>query len=441
MTKLLAICMLGCSALIPASGLSAQRTVHGIAFDSLRAMRPIAGATIRLLATGATVLTDASGRFTVFDAPVGAFELGYWSEWLDTLGLTAIRVQVPAERPEQGASSVYVATPSLSTYQRARCGTALDSGVAILVGEVRDVSGRTFERVEVRASWLETRVANGRVSHDVITVVDSTSASGRFTLCAVPMAIQVRVVAVGAERASDPFTVDVTSAIVARNIIVSGDGEYMRVVGRVLGDSGTAVRGATVTLSSDSTIRTRTTDGGGFVLDRVPRRSTELAVLALGFSPATVQLGPNDSLVTVEDVRLERLALDLEAVRVEATPLERERRGFEERRRGGAGTFVTDSMLARLAVVTVHAVANFSTRLVARGSGGIITLKLRNAYGYCSPRFFIDGVDSGRLDRELARDQVELLRRAKRIEIYSAAQAPPRFNDNDGCGAIVVWTR
>jgi hypothetical protein len=35
----------------------------------------------------------------------------------------------------------------------------------------------------------------------------------------------------------------------------------------------------------------------------------------------------------------------------------------------------------------------------------------------------------------------ELLRTAKRIEIYEAQDAPAEFVDPDGCGSIVIWTR
>jgi hypothetical protein len=61
-----------------------------------------------------------------------------------------------------------------------------------------------------------------------------------------------------------------------------------------------------------------------------------------------------------------------------------------------------------------------------------------SAMTICSPRWFVDGVDFGKLPGD---EQRSLLIRAVRIEIYRASLAPPQFNDFDGCGVVVVWTR
>ncbi len=68
-------------------------------------------------------------------------------------------------------------------------------------------------------------------------------------------------------------------------------------------------------------------------------------------------------------------------------------------------------------------------------------LLIRSGSGFCEPRFFHDGQDVGKLNQQLITEQMDLLQRAKRIEIYSAAEAPPQFNDFDGCGAVVGWAR
>jgi hypothetical protein len=38
-------------------------------------------------------------------------------------------------------------------------------------------------------------------------------------------------------------------------------------------------------------------------------------------------------------------------------------------------------------------------------------------------------------------EMAQLLREAKRLEIYGAAWAPIEFQDPDGCGVILIWTR
>jgi hypothetical protein len=70
----------------------------------------------------------------------------------------------------------------------------------------------------------------------------------------------------------------------------------------------------------------------------------------------------------------------------------------------------------------------------------------------CYPRVFIDGVGTstqeprqvatGRPDAAISPEYMkELLRTARRIEVYQATFAPPEFHDPDGCGSIVIWTR
>lgn len=66
---------------------------------------------------------------------------------------------------------------------------------------------------------------------------------------------------------------------------------------------------------------------------------------------------------------------------------------------------------------------------------------LRRGSAFCNPRFINNGIDEGVLVHERAGEQWFLLERAKRIEVYTANQAPARYNDFDGCGVVVAWTR
>ena len=147
-------------------------------------------------------------------------------------------------------------------------------------------------------------------------------------------------------------------------------------------------------------------------------------------------MDPVSAVVDVGTIALEPLPPELAAVRVTAGPFERERLEFERRRQGALGDFVTDEMLERIPSISAKVVASMVPRLIAGGSYPV--LKLRRGFGFCDPRFFVDGLDYGKLGYV---EQKLLLQRAKRIEVYTANQAPPKFNDFDGCGAVVVWTR
>lgn len=68
-------------------------------------------------------------------------------------------------------------------------------------------------------------------------------------------------------------------------------------------------------------------------------------------------------------------------------------------------------------------------------------LQLQQGSGACWPRWYVDGSDWGTEPDDLIEPPATLLWRAKSIEVYSAAMAPPKFTDFDGCGVIIVWTR
>jgi hypothetical protein len=50
---------------------------------------------------------------------------------------------------------------------------------------------------------------------------------------------------------------------------------------------------------------------------------------------------------------------------------------------------------------------------------------------------FIDGNDFRDIEID---EENNFLRVAKRVEMYTANNAPPQFNDFAGCGSIVIWT-
>jgi hypothetical protein len=65
-------------------------------------------------------------------------------------------------------------------------------------------------------------------------------------------------------------------------------------------------------------------------------------------------------------------------------------------------------------------------------------LMMRRGAVFCRPRFFVDGYDNGNIPVE---EEALIMGLAKRIEIYTANFTPPKFNDFDGCGVVVIWTK
>jgi hypothetical protein len=72
---------------------------------------------------------------------------------------------------------------------------------------------------------------------------------------------------------------------------------------------------------------------------------------------------------------------------------------------------------------------------------------LRQGVGSCFPRVYVDGRYFGFQGGRGGRPSIDgalmaqLLREAKRIEIYSAQYAPAAYPDFDGCGVVLIWTR
>jgi hypothetical protein len=111
---------------------------------------------------------------------------------------------------------------------------------------------------------------------------------------------------------------------------------------------------------------------------------------------------------------------------------------FDVRRERGIGFFISDSVLAKIPMVNSTVISSMIPRTAIQQTRQGPMIQLRRGSGFCRPRFFIDGYDNGNISAE---EEGNLMARAKRVEVYTASNAPPQFNDFDGCGVIVVWTR
>lgn len=414
--------------------------VTGVVFDSLRTMRPVGGAEVVLLGSGTKVRTDEQGRFHFASIPPTATAIAHWAPWLDSLALPPLRVDLASL--VRGGSEVVLATPSTATYQRAVCGAELGSLDGVLMGEARDALGAPVADAIVVARWTETSIGAGALSERLVATVDTTTASGHFALCGVPLVTVVSLRTIEGSRGSGEQSVAMSSPVQRHDVIVGSALVRARVRGRVVAASDVPVVGAAVRLRGDSSRTARTDSAGAFEI-AVPLRSGELHVRAVGYEPAHARLMLRGE--TFDEVRLALSTIppELPTVNVTADMFAHERRGFEERRRGATGHFITDSQLVRLPVIGANSIADLVPRVRAALTRGKPLLMMSRGAGLCHPRFYEDGIDLGELastiDRQL--QQHDLLARAKRIEVYTANHTPPKFNDFDGCGAVVVWTR
>jgi hypothetical protein len=183
---------------------------------------------------------------------------------------------------------------------------------------------------------------------------------------------------------------------------------------------------------------------------------------AVGQVPRVVTIEPAGPTLDVGEIRMEDAAVALQPMTIRERELTRERLAFDERSRGAVGVFYDSAFLASAPRVSAALLASKSTSVrvgpMLRATdivGEIVLLRRAANFGMvsgCFPRVYVNGLYLATQEpKHTLRDQYEamippdmmkeLLRTAKRIEIYEAQDAPAEFVDPDGCGSIVIWTR
>lgn len=437
----------------PAFAQGAERGARlvGVVIDSLarhgvrpgEAFRRIPGARVSIDGGAMSAVTDSLGLFVVDPITPGRHRLQYWDAWLDRLGLGPLMAEV--EVAADSTVGLVFATPSFRTYHARVCdGAPVDDATAVLIGEIsRD--GAPVTGIRLEAVWRETRITAGGAVEREERRHGTADVSGRYTLCGVPLDADVDLQVHDGAGASLRLVVSVLEPVARRDVRLRGVPVPAEVVGTVTDSTGRALLGAEV-LDAAGVVVARSDSSGRFRL-RVPGgESRQLWVRAIAHQPQRVDvetLGEQNELGTVV---LAALAFGLDTMRVTGRPDPLDwRPDFERRRRISVGAQITPEQLARMPRVTPNQLAQFARRVRVVGA----RVALVYGAGTCFPRWFVDGSDRGKeiyppgekgplMERG---ESQEILDRAKAIEVYSAAQAPPKFNDFSGCGAIVVWTR
>lgn len=140
----------------------------------------------------------------------------------------------------------------------------------------------------------------------------------------------------------------------------------------------------------------------------------------------------------LDDIALDVAPRELATVTVTGEAMTASQAQFEARKaRAAGGVFVDEEQLKRLVVPSVSSVATFNPRVAVQQTRNGPMMMMRRGSEFCRPRFFIDGYDF----RDITADEENsFLRVAKRVEMYTANNAPDQFADFNGCGAIVIWT-
>jgi hypothetical protein len=433
---------------LPAAG---QGVVRGVVYDSLLGAH-VADAEVWVQGTALRARTDADGRFHLEAVPPGRHVLAVTHVGFDSAGIYA--VTVPFALAGSDTAQLTVATPSLATFWRRRCGTSppanADSG--LVFGVIQDAAtGSHLAGAAVLASWvrLEQRERNDVAvePHDVRARTDSL---GVYYACGVAPDMTVGLRAYAGADSSGLIDVRPGARPVARQDLTVA----LASPGRRASPLPAALRGTVVTIEGRPAATARVSvreaqstvaDGtGAFLITGLPGGTQWVSALAIGRLPAeqAVDLRSGDTVAvsfTVQNAPVTLAPLSVTGERWGGWGV---LAGIEERRRIGLGYVRTEAELAGVSSMrTVFATAP-SVRLGrARSVVDFVVLLPRpgaGGRGYCVAPLFIDG---HRADY----DQLAVYQPSdlKAVEVYvRPSNAPLQFQSvSSGCGVVLVWTK
>jgi hypothetical protein len=423
-----------------------QRPVVGTVYDSLL-HAPLRNADVWVRGSERHVQTDSDGRFQLDSIAPGRYTLLVFHPGLDSAGLFTLAVPLTV-----GADSlrplVRVATPSLATLWRRRCGQELmtrgDSG--LVFGFVQDAKTQAhLAGAGVLLQWLrivQTDVVNVQTQPREITA--RTDSTGTYYACGVASDMKIALRAY-AERDS--------SGLIDLQLGARGVGRQDLMVALAPARQPGVLRGQATTVEQTPVYggRVNVREGastvidadGGFVIRAVAPGTEWVNVQAIGRAPSAqaVDVRPGDT--TWLAVTLGPLPVTLAPVRV-VGQASRMLSDFEERAREGSGLgyFRGEAEIAGMASMRSVLSSLPSIQLV-RGQGNTDFVALLpnpgvGGRGWCVAALYIDGFlsDWDQVHTYKPKDLVG-------VEMYArASSAPLQYQQvATGCGVVLIWTK
>jgi hypothetical protein len=330
----------------------ADRTgrIEGRVIDSIR-IRPLVGARVvvalmdTLATTRGDAATDSAGRFHIESLPPGRYAVGFESVLLDSLEVN-VSPRWVVVAPGQ-TTTIELALPPPAILRAAHCpGMTLPQQTGVLFGHVVDAgSENSLPDAVVAMSWQELDVDRTtlRPVHRERDASVTTDDRGWYRACGVPtgtwISLQLqhdgRIGPVLRVQVDDTLGLAVRhlsfSSSAARAIADTGttsaggngaDGAPLsgtaRLSGAVLGPDGVPIAQADVRVGGTAA-STRTDANGSYSLAALPAGTQMLLVRHLGFAIVETPVELRKGMTTTSTVRLQRVIVNLDSVRVVAT--------------------------------------------------------------------------------------------------------------------------
>lgn len=342
----------------------------------------LAEALVSIAGTDHTTRTNPAGFFRITAPLEGQYGVMFEHPRLDSIGYRP--PETPVELRALQTSRVSLAIPSTASVIAILCpDTVIRITDRIIIGVVRSPSsGRAVPGADVRASWQVVHSAAGVIASTDLLAIGRADQAGGFRICGVPLDRAVTLQAGAGGTQGKPVQIRFLPDGVAFHDTL------VPMHGRIWkldleGPSDQMVAEAPTTAVSDSS---------------VPR---------------------TDVLLTV---------------------------GFYERRRAGAGYFLTREQFSRSSPHSASSVLMMIPVLRATIRGGRRIIELRRGRASlsldCTPSVLVDGNQVGSTG-EIDVDATVPVMEIAGIEVYTGgSQVPARFGaTGTACGLIAIWTR
>ena len=449
--------ILSLAAAVPAHGQSPQPvagkgSIAGVVLDSLH------GGFLRdadVMIDGATraITTDSSGRFFADGLSPGSYQIGVFHPLLDTLGVSLSTK--PFTLGRDSTSVVILAVPSAASLVARSCaGRPMRLGASAIVGRVLDPETLDpVPRAEVSVAWMQfdaTKELGVRSTPRLLH--DTTDKNGAYRICGLPPSLDATLQAKrGAARTAEvPVALgEAESELLARTLLLTKADSAPRVgratiAGRVT-LSGAPGGGSRVEIGGTDLV-TMTNEKGEFSMSGAPAGTHVLNVRHMGYLAVTVPVNIAARDLNRVNIDMPRFVPVMDPVLVTARRSRSlDRVGFSERRRSGAGSYVTreeiersnpiymSDILRRIPGLRVSRVGGRDVITSSRGSGSF--------GGAGCVRFWVDDMLWHSIEPGDVNDFVSA-REVMGIEVYNGGFGPARYTlGGQSCTTVIVWTR
>lgn len=338
--------------------------------------------------------------------------------------------------------------PALSAQAKDAEPAACSSGATTIRGVVRRLDGASVSGVPVSIGWNVLLLQGLAVRTERCERRAVSAADGSFTATGVPDDESLLLVAAGPDgdvgvalrheagtNAPSPLTVYLPAVSDVQAAGPAATGKACRSRGRVVNAAGQPVVGARVKAAGSDVVRTD--PQGAFDAPACGTDGTTFDIRGLNVARGEWWVG------TEQPPSYWAISLDRPLPRLDAVIVTAPRRefvdvtGFEQRRRGAFGRFVTRADIEQRMPLRVQFMLEGLPGVQVSPSGQVMLS--RNMGLGCTPNVFVDGQNLLGFDLNLIDPQT-----VYGIEVYrGATDTPAQFQPvgRGGCGAVVIWTR